>query len=37
MLGMLDQAGFDDARHDLLSVGIARLVTATRRDGPGPT
>jgi demethylmenaquinone methyltransferase/2-methoxy-6-polyprenyl-1,4-benzoquinol methylase len=31
MLGMLDQAGFGAARHDLLSVGIARLVTATRR------
>ena len=30
MLGMLDQVGFHDARHDLLSVGIARLVTATR-------
>ncbi len=30
MLEMLDQAGFVDARHDLLSVGIARLVTATR-------
>ena len=27
---MLEQAGFVDARHDLLSVGIARLVTATR-------
>jgi demethylmenaquinone methyltransferase/2-methoxy-6-polyprenyl-1,4-benzoquinol methylase len=36
MLGMLDQAGFADARHDLLSVGIARLVTATRR-GPDPS
>jgi len=30
MLGMLDQVGFGQARHDLLSVGIARLVTATR-------
>ncbi len=30
MLGMLDQVGFTDARHDLLSVGIARLITATR-------
>jgi demethylmenaquinone methyltransferase/2-methoxy-6-polyprenyl-1,4-benzoquinol methylase len=37
MLGMLEQAGFADARHDLLSVGIARLVTATRRTGPEPT
>lgn len=32
MLGMLDQAGFVDTRHDLLSVGIARLVTATRSE-----
>lgn len=30
MLEMLQDAGFVDARHDLLSVGIARLVTATR-------
>ncbi len=30
MLAMLVQAGFRDARHDLLSFGIARLVTATR-------
>lgn len=30
MLEMLAEAGFVDARHDLLSVGIARLVTATR-------
>lgn len=32
MLAMLAEAGFVDARHDLLSVGIARLVTATRGD-----
>lgn len=34
MLAMLARAGFVDARHDLLSVGIARLVTATRAN-PG--
>lgn len=35
MLTLLDQAGFDQARHDLLSSGIARLITATRRPGDG--
>lgn len=30
MLGMLGRVGFTAARHDLLSVGIARLITATR-------
>lgn len=30
MLEMVEAAGFTSARHDLLSVGIARLVTATR-------
>lgn len=30
MLGMLEQVGFTATRHDLLSVGIARLITATR-------
>ena len=33
MLEMLDDAGFAPAHHDLLSVGIARLVTATRAGG----
>lgn len=33
MLTMLGDVGFTDARHDLLSVGIARLVTATRAGG----
>lgn len=31
MLEMLDDAGFAPAHHDLLSVGISRLITATRR------
>ncbi|HXH58147.1 ubiquinone/menaquinone biosynthesis methyltransferase [Iamia sp.] len=30
MLALLDEAGFTAPRHDLLTVGIARLVTATR-------
>lgn len=30
MVGMLEEVGFRSARHDLLSVGIARLLTATR-------
>ncbi|CAN5499428.1 MAG: ubiquinone/menaquinone biosynthesis methyltransferase [Iamia sp.] len=36
MLDMLGRAGFTDARHDLLSVGIARLVTATRGPAAPP-
>jgi len=34
MLEMVEQAGFTAARHDLLSVGIARLITASRGTGP---
>lgn len=30
MLAMLEEVGLTEARHDLLSVGIARLITATR-------
>lgn len=37
LLALLADAGFNDARHDLLSVGIARLITATRVPGPGPS
>ncbi len=34
LLGSLADAGFDDVRRDLLSGGIAQLVTATRRGAP---
>jgi len=31
MVAMLDEAGFDRGRHDLLGIGLARLLTGTRR------
>jgi demethylmenaquinone methyltransferase/2-methoxy-6-polyprenyl-1,4-benzoquinol methylase len=34
MLGQLADAGFDDVERQLLSVGIAQLITATRRGAP---
>jgi hypothetical protein len=34
MLGQLAAAGFGEVDRRLLSVGIAQLVTATRRTGP---
>jgi hypothetical protein len=34
MLEQLADAGFDDVQRQLLSVGIAQLVTATCREAP---
>jgi hypothetical protein len=34
LLAQVEGAGFQDVERTLLSVGIAQLITATRRPGP---